>query len=100
MKLFDCFRKKPEPVPEPIEKGYQPHGIEFRYLCRVCLMRDYKNSDSCCKCRCECFPGFIPDTWRIEKLLRAEKTLSKWIETVDEIREDVLGGDVYDQQEK
>lgn len=28
---FDCFRKKPEPVPEPIEKGYQPHGIEFRY---------------------------------------------------------------------
>lgn len=64
MKLFDRFRKKPEPFLE----GYQPHGAEaFIYLCPVCQRRDIE-TEVCKDCRMECFPGFLPNVSVIKEI--------------------------------
>lgn len=98
MKLFDLFRRNPEPIQKIFVDGCQPHGMDFRYLCKVCLRRFYKKMDVCDQCRCECYPGFMPDVCKIEKLLKEEEALCEAIKKMDKIRKEVLGDDAYEQE--
>lgn len=63
-----------EGTPKPT--GYQPTGIQFRYLCPVCSNRpSVRGLDSsyCDKCICEVSPGFVPDVKKIEYLLDVQR---------------------------
>lgn len=65
MKLFDRFRRNPEPFLE----GYQPHGAEaFAYLCPVCQRRGVE-TEVCKDCRMECFPGFLPNVSAVKEIM-------------------------------
>lgn len=61
-----------EESPKSKSSGYQPVGIQFRYLCPVCSNRpSVRGLDSsyCDKCVCEVSSGFVPDVKKIEYLL-------------------------------